>query len=230
VQLYATGGISYLWTPSTDLTSDTIPDPLASPSTTTNYLVTVTDTMGCADTATAEVIIYEPVAQVDFDTTIVIGEPVQLNVSQGPGYSYSWTPAEGLTCTDCPDPVAQPLVNTVYEVTISDDAGCFSVTSTYEFIVKPITTIDVPTAFTPDGDGDNDIIFVEGLGIKRLIEFKIYNRWGQLLFETDDIARGWDGHYMGKLQNVETYVYFASVETWLHGEILTKKGSFNLLR
>ncbi len=230
LQLNASGGISYLWTPAAGLSSDTISNPVATPPSSTNYLVTVYGANGCADTATAEVIIYEPPAAIIFDSTMVIGQEVQLNVYAGPGYTYQWSPATGLSCITCPNPIAQPLVNTIYYVTISDAAGCFNITSTYEFIIKPITTIDVPTAFTPNGDGDNDIIFVEGLGIKKLIEFKIYNRWGQLLFETDDIDKGWDGFYMGKLQNVETYVYFASVETWLNGEILTKKGSFNLLR
>ena len=67
-------------------------------------------------------------------------------------------------------------------------------------------------------------------GIKKLIEFKIYNRFGQLVFETADINQGWDGYYRGELQPIETYVYFTSVETWLDGEILTKKGSFNIIR
>jgi gliding motility-associated-like protein len=230
VQLTASGGISYLWSPAATLNSDTIYNPVATPNVTTTYMVVVWDANGCNDTAYAEAIIYQPVDEVNWDTTIVIGQTVQLNVSQGPGYSYNWSPSAGLSCTNCPNPIAQPLVNTIYSVTIEDDAGCFSVTSTFEFEVKPLTTIDVPTAFTPDGDGINDFIFVNGLGIKKLIEFKIYNRWGQLLFETSDIKEGWNGFYRGKLQPVETYVYFASVETWLEGEILTKKGSFNLLR
>jgi gliding motility-associated-like protein len=161
---------------------------------------------------------------------MVIGQTIQLNAYQGPGYSYLWSPTTGLSCITCPDPVAQPLVNTTYSVIITDDAGCFEVTSTYDLDIRPITTIDVPTAFTPNGDGENDVIYVNGFGIKKLIEFKIYNRWGQLLFETSDITKGWDGYYKGELQNVETYVYFASVETWLNGEILTKKGSFNIIR
>ncbi|MBL0071616.1 MAG: gliding motility-associated C-terminal domain-containing protein [Bacteroidetes bacterium] len=115
-------------------------------------------------------------------------------------------------------------------VTITDDVGCFEVTSTYEFEIKPITTIDVPTAFTPNGDGENDVIYVNGFGIKKLIEFKIYNRFGQLVYESADISQGWDGYYRGELQPIETYVYFTSVETWLDGEILSKKGSFNIIR
>lgn len=230
IQIFASGGISYLWTPATGLSSDTIADPIATPNSSTNYLVTMYDVNGCSDTAYADVIIYEPITAITFDTIMVIGQEIQLNVYQGPGYNYTWTPATGLSCITCPNPIAQPLVNTIYYVTIEDDGACFTAVSSFEFEIKPITTIDVPTAFTPDGDGDNDVIFVRGLGIKRLIEFKVYNRWGQLLFETDDIDKGWDGFYMGKLQNIETYVYFASVETWLGGEVLTKKGSFNLLR
>lgn len=230
VQLSAGGGVSYIWTPSTGLSNDSIQNPVATPSVSTTYTVTVSDINGCSDNATAQVNIFQPVTPVLFDTSMVIGQTIQLNAYQGPGYSYLWSPTTGLSCITCPDPVAQPLVNTTYSVIITDDAGCFEVTSTYDLDIRPITTIDVPTAFTPNGDGENDVIYVNGFGIKKLIEFKIYNRWGQLLFETSDITKGWDGYYKGELQNVETYVYFASVETWLNGEILTKKGSFNIIR
>ncbi|MEO8147120.1 MAG: PKD domain-containing protein [Bacteroidia bacterium] len=230
VQLNASGGVSYLWTPNTDLSSDTIPNPIASPSTSTTYTVQVTDSNGCIATLSVPVLIYEPPTPIIWDTSIVIGATVQLDVYIAPGYTYTWTPALGLSCTNCPNPVAQPLVNTVYNVTVADNAGCFSVISTYSFEILPVTSIDVPTAFTPNGDNNNDIIFVGGWGIKRLIEFKIYNRWGELVFETNDIHKGWDGYYKGQLQNVETYVYVAKVETWIEGKLLEKKGSFNLLR
>lgn len=228
VQLQSSGGVTYLWTPATDLSSDTISNPLATPSSSIVYTVTVYDIIGCSDTATASVIIYGPVTPVNFDTLLVIGDSVQLNVNQGPGYLYEWSPATGLSCTTCSNPIAHPLESVTYTVTITDVLSCFVTTSTFFIDIKPITTIDVPTAFTPNGN--NPIIYAEGLGIKRLLEFKIYNRWGQLLFETDDINKGWDGYYQGKLQNVETYVYTVKAESWLHGQILTKKGSFNLLR
>jgi gliding motility-associated-like protein len=230
VSISASGGVSYLWTPATGLNNDTLANPIASPTSTTNYLVTVYDQNGCTDTASATVLIYEPAIPVIWDTVMVIGQTTQLNVYNGEGYTYSWSPTTGLSCTTCPNPIAQPLVNTVYYVTITDPDSCFSTTSVFTLDIKPITTVDVPTAFTPNGDSDNDIIYVDGLGIKRLIEFKIFNRWGQLLFETTDISRGWDGYYMGKLQNIETYMYVARVETWLEGQVLEKKGSFNLIR
>jgi gliding motility-associated-like protein len=90
-------------------------------------------------------------------------------------------------------------------------------------------TLDVPTAFTPNGDGLNDFIFPDGWGLKRLVYFRIYNRWGQQLYEGKDLKPGWDGTYMGVPQNSETYAYQVEAETLL-GTILSKSGTFKLLR
>jgi gliding motility-associated-like protein len=88
----------------------------------------------------------------------------------------------------------------------------------------------VPTAFTPNGDGTNDFIFPDGWGIKKVLYFRVFNRWGQLLFETDQIKTGWDGTYNGVPQNMETYIYQVSVETYTDKDALLKTGSFKLIR
>jgi gliding motility-associated-like protein len=196
------------------------------------YTVTVIDSNGCTRDSVVEVIIYQQPPQVTEIDTIVIGQTIEIGQDLGTGYTYDWTPTEDLSCEDCALPIAQPLVDRLYTVTIADILGCFSVPSTYEIIVKPVTTIDVPTAFTPNGDLRNDIIFVNGWGVKNLIEFKIYNRWGQLVYENpdQDINKGWDGYFKGKIQNEDTYTYTAIVETWLNGSVLTKTGSFLLLK
>lgn len=225
---------TYTWSPSVTLSDSTIANPIATPTITTTYQVVVTDTNNCLDTATAVVSVFNKPPSIDWDTLIVIGQEVTLDVSLGTGYSYVWTPTEGLSCANCGVVVAQPLVDTDYTVVISDSGGCFSIPSYYRFEVKPETTIDVPTAFTPNADGSNDFIFVRGWGIKSLIEFKIYNRWGQLVFETSDIKQGWDGQFNGKPQNNDTYTYHAVVETWLvvngANTIKEKTGAFNLVR
>ncbi len=225
---------TYSWTPSESLSDSTIANPIATPPVTTTYQVIVGDTNNCVDTALATVTVFQRPPSIDWDTLIVIGAEVNLDVNLGSGYSYVWTPSEGLSCTDCPVLVAQPFVDTDYTVVISDSGGCFQVPSYYRFEVKPETTIDVPTAFTPNGDGNNDLIFVRGWGIKSLVEFKIYNRWGQLVFETSDINQGWDGRFNGKDQNNDTYTYHAVVETWLvvngANKVLEKTGAFNLVR
>jgi gliding motility-associated-like protein len=227
--------VSYAWSPSETLDDSTLANPTATPPLTTEYVVIATDTNACADTATAQVVVLLRPEANEWDTVIVIGEQVQLNVDLGGSYSYSWTPSEGLSCTDCPVLTARPLEDTDYTVTISDSAGCFEVPSFYRFEVKPETTIDVPTNFTPNGDNSNDLIFVRGWGIQSLVEFKIYNRWGQLVFETSDINQGWDGYFNGKPQSNDTYTFHAVVRTWLldvNGQynVLKKTGSFNLVR
>jgi gliding motility-associated-like protein len=230
ITLSASGGVSYLWSPSTGLSSTTVANPVATPGQSTVYSVVVTDINGCTDVATAPVVIYSPPPQVNNTYLLFIGDSVQLNTGIDNHYIITWNPVAGLSCITCPNPWAQPLTNTLYTATYTDSLGCYTGVSRFNIEIDPRITIDVPTAFTPNGDGDNDVIFVKGLGLKRLIEFKIYNRWGQLLFESNDLNKGWDGYYKGELQNVETYVYTAKAEAWLNGKTVSKKGTFNLLR
>jgi gliding motility-associated-like protein len=231
VQLFASGGSHYLWQPSAGLSNDTIPNPVASPAVSTTYTVQVTDINNCSVSKTAPVIIYQPPPEIHMDTTSVIGSPVVVGYAMpDPGYIYTWTPSIYLSCSDCPTPMSHVLENTNYDFLVTDNYGCFSVTSTYNFIVLPVISIDVPTAFTPNGDHENDVIYVNGWGIKRLIDFKIYNRWGQLVYESSDITEGWNGYFNGELQPQDTYVYQAEVETWLDGKKLQKKGMFELIR
>ncbi len=226
--------VNYDWTPGESLDDSTIANPTATPPLTTDYQVIVSDSNSCADTAATAVVVLLRPSPIEWDTMIVIGERVNLNVDLGTGYTYVWTPTEGLSCSNCAVLEARPLEDTEYTVLISDTGGCFQVPSIYRFEVKPETTIDVPTAFTPNGDNSNDLIFVRGWGIQSLVEFKIYNRWGQMVFETTDINQGWDGTFNGKEQNNDSYTYHAVVQTWLlvNGEykVLEKTGSFSLVR
>jgi len=233
IQLFSqgSGGVaSYQWSPATWLTDDKIQSPMAFPENTTTYTVVVTDTNGCTSSSSLEVVVHQmPQVVTQRDTAIIIGETIYINTYTQPGVTYLWTPAYGLSCTDCPNPVANPLVTTTYTLTITDSLNCFQITINVLVEVLEEYTIDVPTAFTPNGDGTNDIIYVKGWGIKDLVEFKIYNRWGQLVFETDDLSVGWDGHFKGKLQNVETYVYVVNAIMY-DNEVFSKKGYISLLR
>jgi gliding motility-associated-like protein len=91
---------------------------------------------------------------------------------------------------------------------------------------KPL--IGVPNAFSPNGDGINDIVFVEGKGIVELV-FRIYNRWGEKVFETHDQSIGWNGYYKGVLQEVDVYTY-AVEATFVNGQTVPLKGNITLLR
>ncbi len=230
VQLMASGGATYQWFPATGLSNPNIPNPIAAIDSTMEYSVIVTDEVGCVDTASVLAIIYVEPIMFDTDTSVVIGDGIELDAYAGPGFIYEWSPTDSLSCSDCPNPIASPLLSQVYEVNIYDPEGCFNIKSFYRVEVRRVTSIDVPTAFTPNGDGINDVIFVDGWGLESLVEFKVYNRYGQLVFESNDLNTGWDGFFEGKLQNAETYVYTARAISLLGGQELYKQGSFNLLR
>ena len=89
--------------------------------------------------------------------------------------------------------------------------------------------MNIPKAFTPNADGHNDVILARGWGIKELLEFRIYNRWGEMVFESNDVNKGWDGYYKDKLQATETYVY--TVRALMYDDqIISKKGNLSLIR
>ena len=134
-----------------------------------------------------------------------------------------------MSCLDCAPPVVQPLEDIVYDLLVTDVLGCFETGVNFTIIIYPETFISMPTTFTPNGDGPNDVVYVEGWGIKELIEYQIYNRWGQLIFETNDIEVGWDGYYNGILQNNDVYVYKVRALTWRDQEE-TLEGYINLMR
>jgi len=201
-----------------------------SPDSNTSISLVVENSDNCVDTAILDVNVQQaPTNSPLMDTTIIIGEELFPKVNAGPGFSYSWTPPNGLSCTACPNPRIQAFNSTDYILSIADSLGCFSITDTFRVEVIDEFSLDVPQAFSPNGDGVNDIIYAKGWGLKELISFKIYNRFGELVFEGNEFDEGWNGRYNGKDQMVETYVYTVEAETF-RGEILSKKGNISLIR
>lgn len=230
LQVSGDPGLTYIWNPGTVLNDSTIANPVATITQTTTFTVTAYSAQGCSTIVNTLVYIQQPPYSITWDTTIIIGQTAPIPGYAGPGMIYSWDPTTDLSCSNCSNPVSSSLTNIVYTASVSDTMGCFNTTNTFSIEVTPESTVDVPTAFTPDGDGVNDIIYVDGWGIKKLIYFRIYNRWGQLLFESTDLKTGWDGYYKGVLQNMETYVYQVSAETYTDAEPKNIKGYFKLIR
>lgn len=229
-QLFASGGENYVWTPGLTLNDDSIPSPLAGPDTLTQYVVTVVDSNGCVGVDSVLINVQGLFSfNAPNDTTLIIGEGMEVNLPFDPNLIYTWTPSDGLSCDDCPNPSIFTLTDQCYTVVVEDVFGCFRDEDQFCIIIDEQYSVDVPTAFTPNGDGVNDIIYVRGWGIQNLQEFKIFNRWGQLVFETTDINEGWDGFFRGELQNSETYVYTVVAELY-SGQLVTKQGNLNLLR
>jgi len=222
--------ISYTWSPPEGITSINTLTTTATATTSSSYSLTVTDINGCVGSTVQNVYIQLPPKNIQWDTTIIIGQTIPVNGDAGNNLSYTWSPTTDLSCIYCANPVSTSTNNITYSVTVSDLMGCFSTINTYTIEVLPKATVDVPTAFTPNGDGTNDVIYVDGWGIKKLNYFRIYNRWGQLLFESTDIKVGWNGLFNNIPQNMETYVYQVSAETFVDAEAVLKTGSFKLIR
>lgn len=224
---------SYSWTPAAGLSDDSISNPYF-PGTTSglySYYVTATvNSTGCSAIDTVPVFVAEPLVDAVAYDTIVLGVVLTLPVDNQNGFvNFIWTPTSGLSCLTCSNPTVQPLEDITYSVFMADILGCTSATSVFNIHIHPEIFAKLPTTFTPNGDGVNDIIYVEGWGIKDLISFEIYNRWGELVFKTSEITEGWDGHYKGMLQNNDIYVYKVTALSFRETEMLTE-GHINLMR
>ncbi len=198
-------------------------------SSTTSFPFTYTSSFGCDSIVIYDITVAPlPSFNVTGGAFINLGESSNLAVLPGVvGTSYSWTPPDGLSCVFCQNPIATPLVSTWYYVTVTNSSNCSRVDSVY-IDVDPSSNIYVPNIFSPNEDGNNDIYFVRGKGVKQF-NLAIYNRWGQKVFESDDIQKGWDGTKDGTLMNQGVFVY--KLYVILHnGDVFEQTGNITLVR
>jgi gliding motility-associated-like protein len=146
---------------------------------------------------------------------------------RGNGLYYQWSPSVGLSKTNIANPIASPPVNTRYFVTSWTEAGCIAKDS-IDVIVRDETNLGLPNAFTP-GSAPNDLLRLNKNGIAVLKLFKVFNRWGAVIFETTNIDEGWDGTFNGKPQPMGVYVYMIDATTST-GKRFTKQGNVTLIR
>ncbi|MBY0481414.1 MAG: gliding motility-associated C-terminal domain-containing protein [Chitinophagaceae bacterium] len=226
-------GSTFSWTGSTSLLNANSLHPIAGPYKTTAYILTVSDTLGCSKQVSDTIIIsiIPPInANAGNDTSIVLGQPLQLNAKGG--ISYAWTPVIGLTNPNIANPIAilEPSVDSItYKVTVTGEAGCFAIDDIKVKLYKSGPEIFVPTAFTPNADNKNDILRPITVGIAQLHYFNIYNRWGQLLYSSSEMGKGWDGTINGGKAPSGTYVFIAEGIDYL-GKLVYRKGTTVLIR
>jgi gliding motility-associated-like protein len=220
VRLAASGAALYNWFPSTGLDNPAIPNPLANPAITTKYRVIGTDNNNCfRDTAYVNVAVGNyPVINLGQDKIASTGTQLQLTPSfiNGPINIWSWAPPTYLSCSDCEEPIATVENNICYTVTGTNIFGCAATDTICIKAFCESAQVFIPNAFTPDGDGKNDILMVRATGIQLVKSFKIYNRWGQVVFDRanfipNDPKNGWDGRVNGVMQPSEVYVYTCEV-------------------
>jgi gliding motility-associated-like protein len=188
---------------------------------------TVTDANGCFDDTIQNTQVVNYTVDAGEDQTITIYDSIQLSPSTNAVF-YQWSPEESLSCANCINPFASPTVTTTYNLIATDENGCAAQDNvTIEVFVD--TLLWIPNAFSPNGDGENDVFRIFGKSIKT-IEFKIFNRWGELMFYTTDPNQGWDGTYKGKPMVPGVYVYMVEATYINDFKSKTEKGSFVLVR
>jgi gliding motility-associated-like protein len=222
--LLAGGGANYLWTPSLGLSNPSISNPVATPTATTTYSVVASNLCG-SDTASITLTITQPpVPSVSGNVTICSTESAQL-VASG-GTNYVWSPPGGLSCTNCPDPVATPVTTTTYTFVVSNTVSCFAVDTVTVFVTGECPEIYVPTGFSPNGDNNNDMLYI--FGVMKDLHFTVYNRWGEKVFETTDQLIGWDGTFHGKQVQSGVYAYkFSATDS--KGNAVSKSGNITVI-
>ncbi len=202
------------------------------------HIIVATNGNGCIDTLIQFVPFPPPVIVDVVPDTVYLelgsSQQVQVNVQNATNPTYVWNTLQGLSCNDCPNPIVNPYNDMVYTIRVYDHShtlnpsDCYGDATLYVFVEEHVKSY-VPNAFTPaNGDGVNDILKVYGEGIKKL-KFTIYDRWGELLFESNRQDIGWDGVFKGKLMNPGVYVYYVEAE-YLDSKREYYQGSVTLLK
>lgn len=233
VNLTASGGTSYLWRPNSTLNDSTIANPIATPSVTTEYTVYVSNG-GCTAIDSEKVIVVPaiPITASASPTIISQGGSSNLNVTPVAGATYSWTPSASLSCASCITPTATPTVTTWYYIDVTEPDGCVERDSVLVIVKEKCGDVFVPNAFSPNGDGQNDqLIVMCNPACVTGFDFKIYDRWGNLVFQSNDPSVGWDGKYKGVLMNPASFVYYLDyLDVSNNNAGVSKKGSITLVR
>ena len=228
-----TNGSTFSWSPQNSLQFANTLNPVAFSGSTTQYILSAYDTLGCPKPGIDSVLVTvlpKVKAFAGNDTAVVVDQPLQLNASGGD--TYTWFPSTGLSSINIPDPVAVytlPQQALTYKLTVGNAAGCTDSDFVTVKVYKVLPTVFVPTGFTPNNDGRNDILKPIAVGMQSIQLFAVYNRWGQMVFSTTQNGKGWDGAIGGVLQSSGTYVWMIKAIDYA-GKPYFQKGTVALIR
>lgn len=238
--------ISYAWSNSNGtqniwLNEDNGPFVTACPDSTINYKVIVKENVCFSDTSHV-IVFVEPIPAISItatpNTNVLAGQPVTLSATITNGAllnDYAWIPAMGLSCEKCYDPIATPTATTTYTFSATSNYGCVAYDTITINLTCGVGQVFIPNTFTPNGDGHNDRFYVSGTGISNITSMRIYNRWGELVFQSEntsanDPGAGWDGTYKGIVLEPDVFVYVVQVQCELGGQPFDFKGNVSLVR
>jgi gliding motility-associated-like protein len=218
---------SFTWTPTTGVSNPNIRNPNIRVNSNTTY--TVTATLGtCSAQATVRASVF-PGVQVNAGPaqTIILGDQVPLMGSSSQPGTYLWTPSAGLSATNILNPMASPQTTTTYQLRVTTAQGCVDSATT---VINVIEKCDEPmSAFTPNGDGINDLWLVTNTNCLRQARVEIFNRYGAKVYESNNYTNNWNGTYKGKPVADGTY-YFVVSYRLINGKLVHKRGNVTILR
>ncbi|WP_316830419.1 gliding motility-associated C-terminal domain-containing protein [Pedobacter aquatilis] len=223
--LTASGGVRYAWTPATGLSDANVANPVATPSVTTTYTVSVYDaSSACPATGTVTVTVNKlPVANAGPDKSLVVGNSISLDATTNEkAVTYNWSPVDFLDDPTVLNPVCSATKNMTYTLTITSLNGCGI--SSDDMNVKVYEKLSIPNGITPNGDGVNDQWNIPGLDSYSKVYVKVFNRYGAIVYQSTVKTVSWDGTYKGKLlpEGVYYYSILLDNEKPLSGWILLK--------
>jgi gliding motility-associated-like protein len=238
VALQATGAITYTWINNiAGLSNTQIGNPVATPASTIQYTVVGYDANHCFTDTAAIYIRVNPLPVINHqpDVETLGGIPVQLRVSGSTNIiSWSWQPGNYLSCNDCAAPICTPLRAVTYIATGTTQYGCTVSDTIMVKLTCAISHIFVPSVFSPNNDGVNDVFTIQGTGVRSIKWMRIFNRWGEIVFEktnslVGDRSAGWDGMVKDAPASPGTYIYMAEL-TCDSGEVFPLKGTVILIK
>ena len=214
VQLESTGSnniTSYQWSPPVGLSNTTIPNPLATPSETTLYILNVANNDCKVSDSVLVTVNKNPTANAGEDKVVIKGQSTTLDgMATGDDVTYLWTPDVNILGATSLTPVVNPIANQLYALNVYSNKGCGMATDSV--LVKVYQQLYVPNAFTPNGDGINDTWVIETLQAYPGAEVKVYNRFGQMVFDNFGKNISWDGRFKGEPQTSGAYVYLIDLK------------------
>lgn len=230
-----TDTMRYEWQPTANIvTGANTARPTVRVNATTMFTVTGTTTLGCKYYDTVYVSTFPTAVQLNAyanPDTINYGDTTQLFADTAFVSTFAWREDSTLSATDVLNPYAYPKNTQTYYITASDIIGCAKTDTVRVYVLRTPcaeANLFIPNGFSPNADGKNDILYVRGNGITRLL-FIVYDRWGQKVFETTDITIGWDGVFKGKQLDPAVFAYYVEGECE-GGESFVKKGNVTLFR
>lgn len=235
VQLLVEGGKGYIWTPPSGLSNSHSAVPVASPNGTTKYMVVAYEGRCIPDTDFVNVTVHPlPTVNATGENTIIAGSSTTIQATGTLINRFKWTPSESLSCDDCPVSTASPMKTTDYVVKVYTDHGCVDSDIVRITVLCDKSQLFIPNTFTPNGDGQNDVFYPRGSGLDKIRSFRIYNRWGEMVYERNGITIndanvGWDGTFKGQVLPPDVFVYVVEA-ICEDGQTISWKGDVTIVR